>query len=144
MHWSVLAGGGLAGTGQLREEARQDSRSCQSPGPTEVSVPSQSHTMVPQRRDLCQPQHGSVSASAPCCMCVLVIQSCLTLCDHMDCSPPGSSAHAILRARVLEWAMPFSRGSSQPRDQTPVSSNAGGFFTTEPLVKLLLQLGSPR
>ena len=36
-------------------------------------------------------------------MCVLAAQSCLTLCDHMDCSPPGSSVHRILQARILEW-----------------------------------------
>ena len=42
---------------------------------------------------------------------VLVAQSCLTLCDPMDCSPPGSSVHEILQARVVEWvAMPSSRG----------------------------------
>jgi len=41
------------------------------------------------------------------------------LCNPMDCSPPGSSVHGILQARILEWvAVPFSRGSSQPRDQT--------------------------
>ena len=49
--------------------------------------------------------------------CVLVAQSCLTLCDPMDCSPPGSSVHEIFQARILEWvAISFSRGSSQPRD----------------------------
>ena len=43
---------------------------------------------------------------------MLVAQSCLTLCDTMDCSPPGSSVHGILQARILEWvAIPFSRGS---------------------------------
>jgi len=48
----------------------------------------------------------------------------------MDCSPPGFSVHGILQARILEWvAIPFSRGSSQPRDQTQVSHIAGGFFT---------------
>ena len=58
----------------------------------------------------------------PGCACtlkkkVLVAQSCLTLCDPMDCRPPGSSVHGILQARILEWvAVPFSRGSSQPRD----------------------------
>jgi len=42
-----------------------------------------------------------------------------TLCDPMDKSPPGSSVLGILQARILEWvAMPFSRGSFQPRDQT--------------------------
>ena len=46
---------------------------------------------------------------------VLVTQSCLTLCDTMDCSPPGCSVHGILQARILEWvAISFSRGSSHP------------------------------
>ena len=47
----------------------------------------------------------------------------------MDCSLPGSSVHRILQVRILEWiAVPFSGGSSQPRDQTPVSRTAGRFF----------------
>ena len=46
----------------------------------------------------------------------------LPLCDPVDCSLPGSSVHRILQARILEWvAMPSSKGSSHPRDQTPVS-----------------------
>ena len=46
-------------------------------------------------------------------------QLCLTLCDPMDCSPPGSSVHGILQARILEWvAISFSRGSAQPKDWT--------------------------
>ena len=53
------------------------------------------------------------------CMHAKSLQSCLTLCDPMDSSPPGSSVHRILQARILEWvAISFSRGSSQPRDQT--------------------------
>ena len=52
---------------------------------------------------------------------VLVTQSCGTLCDPMDSSPPGSSVHGILQGRILEWvASPFSRGSSWPKDQTLV------------------------
>ena len=52
-----------------------------------------------------------------------VAQSCATLCDPVDCSPPGSSHHGILQARILEWiSISFSRGSSQPRDRTQVSS----------------------
>jgi len=48
----------------------------------------------------------------------------------MDYSPPGSSVHGILQARILEWiAIPFSRGSFQPRNQTQVSCIAGRFFT---------------
>ena len=59
-----------------------------------------------------------------------VTQSCLTLCNPIGCSPPGSSVHGILQARVLEWvAIPFSRGSSWPRDWTQVSCIAGKFFT---------------
>ena len=53
------------------------------------------------------------------CVCVCVracTQSCPTLCNSMDCSPPGSSVHGILQARILEWvAISFSRGSSPPR-----------------------------
>ena len=60
----------------------------------------------------------------------LVTQSCLTLCDHMDRSPPGSSVHGILQARILEWVpIPFSSGSSWPRDRTGVSHITGRFFT---------------
>ena len=55
-------------------------------------------------------------------MCVLVALSCLTLCDPLDCSPPGSSIHGILQASIMEYAaFPFSRGSSWPRNQTSVS-----------------------
>ena len=58
------------------------------------------------------------------------LQSCLTLCSPLDCSPPGSSIHGILQARILEWvAISFSRGSSQPRNRTQVSCIAGRFFT---------------
>ena len=55
-----------------------------------------------------------------------VAQSCPTLCDPMD-----YTVHGILEARILEWvAFPFSRGSSQSRDQTQVSHIVGGFFTS--------------
>ena len=61
---------------------------------------------------------------------VIAAHSCLTLGDSVDCSPPGSSVHGILQARILEWVdIPFSRGSSQSRNQTGVSCIAGGFFT---------------
>ena len=56
-----------------------------------------------------------------------------TLCDPVDCSPPGSSVRRILQARALEWAaMPSSRRSSRPRGRTLVSCIAGRFFTTGP------------
>ena len=64
---------------------------------------------------------------------VSVCQSCQTLCDPMDCSPPGSSVHGISQARILEWvAISFSRGSSWPRDRSHVFALSGGFFTIEP------------
>ena len=49
-----------------------------------------------------------------------VTQSCLTLCNHTDCSPPGSSVYRIFQPRILEWVS-YSRGSFWPRDQTHVS-----------------------
>ena len=56
-----------------------------------------------------------------------VAQSCLTLCDPMNCSLP---VHGIFQARVLEWvAISFPRSSSQPRDQTQVYHTAGRHFT---------------
>ena len=59
-----------------------------------------------------------------------VAQSCPTLFDPTDCSLQGSSVHGILQARVLEWvAISFSRGASQPRDQTQVSCIVGRRFT---------------
>ena len=62
---------------------------------------------------------------------VKVALSCLILCDPVDCSLPGSPVHGILQAWILEWvAIPFSRGSYQPRNHTRVSCTAGGFFTS--------------
>ena len=54
--------------------------------------------------------------------CTELLQSCPALCDPIDCSLPGSSVHGILQAKILEWvAVPFSRGSSAPRDEIGVS-----------------------
>ena len=79
--------------------------------------------------------HSLPSQNAHIHVCAQQLQSCPTLCDPMDCSPPGSSAHGILQARILEWvAMPTSRESSRPRDGTGISCVsfiAGRFFTTE-------------
>ena len=74
---------------------------------------------------------GSHKVEGKMCVCVymLVTQSCLILCDPIDRSLPGSSVHRILQARILEWvAIPFSRGSSWPKDWTQVCT-AGRFFT---------------
>ena len=77
-------------------------------------------------------------------LCVLSdksLQSCPTLCDPMDCSPPVSSVHRILQARILEWVtMPSSRGSSQSRDQT---LSLCGFCTAGKFFLPLSHCGSP-
>ena len=66
------------------------------------------------------------------CACAQLFQSCPTLHGPVDHSQPGSSVHRFFPARVLEWfARPSSRGSSQPRDGTPVFCTTGRFFTSE-------------
>ena len=81
-----------------------------------------------------------------CCVSIravlcLVVQSCLTLCNPMDCSPPDLPVHGVSQARVLVWvSISFSRGSSQPRDQAHISCRwqvgslplADEYFTTAP------------
>ena len=68
--------------------------------------------------------------------CAQPFQSCPTLCSPIDCRPPACSVRGILQARILEWdAMPSSRASSRPRNQSCiscVSCISGIFFTTEP------------
>ena len=60
------------------------------------------------------------------CMHTKLLQSCLTLCNSMDCSPSGSSVHGYSPCKTLEWiAMPSSRRSSQPRGQTQASLYTG-------------------
>ena len=75
------------------------------------------------------------------CMYDQLLQLCLTLCNPMDCSPPGSSVHGILQAKILEWiSMLSSRESSLSRDHTHVSCSsclAGRLFY------LLTLQGSP-
>ena len=92
-----------------------------SPGPGPANTHTQLHL---------QSRESAQSYRSLWCTCVLVAQLCPTLCNPMDCRPPGSSVCGILQTRILEWAaIPFSRGSSQPKDQTQVSCIAGGFFT---------------
>ena len=68
------------------------------------------------------------------CVCAKSLQSCVTLCNPMGCSRPGSSVHGVFQASILEWvALPSSRGSSNPGIE-PVAHLfpvlAGGFFTS--------------
>ena len=61
-------------------------------------------------------------AAPGACVHAKLLQSYPTVCDTMDYSLPGSSVHGVLQARIQEWvAIPFSRDSSQPRDQTCIS-----------------------
>ena len=81
-------------------------------------------------RSMCCHETNTDTLVHACMHACFIAQSYLTLCDNMDCSPPGSSVHGVLQARMLEWvAIPSYRGSSLPRDQTQVSHTAGRFFT---------------
>ena len=85
---------------------------------------------------------GNCHRSCHSCLSAKLLQSCPTLWDLIDCSPPGSSVHGILQARILEWvAVPSFRGSSWPRDWTHIfciSCTAGRVFTAESPGKPLL------
>ena len=82
--------------------------------------------IIPPPKWDCQPKYFCNFWS----VCVLVVRSYLTLRDPMGYNPPGSSVHGILQARILKWiAIPFSRGSSQPRDWIQLSHIADRFFT---------------
>ena len=79
------------------------------------------------------------------CMPAKLLQSCPTLCNSIDCSSPGSFVHGILQTRILERvAMASSRGSSQPKDPTPISCIAGKFFTAEPPGKPQFASANPK
>ena len=79
-----------------------------------------------------------LSSDCACVFACSVVQSCLTLCDPVDCSPPGSSVRGILQVRILEWvAISSSRGSSRPRDQAHISSSG------RRILYHLSHLGSP-
>ena len=73
---------------------------------------------------------GSNPGLLHCRKILYQLSQCPTLCNPMDCSPPGSLVHGILQAWILEWvAIPFSRGSSLPRDRTQASCTVRRRFT---------------
>ena len=74
---------------------------------------------------------------------MLVIQSSLTLCNPMDCSPPGSSVHGILQTRMLEWvAIPFSRGIFLTQGSNPWSEPSGKPLTVITYSELIFKLNN--
>ena len=96
----------------MREEPRVERR------PWRVAI---SPGQLVTRQQLVTRSTSPLASRRPCCCC-LVTQSCLTLCDPMDSSPPGSPICGVSQERILQWvAISFSRGSSRPRDQTHVS-----------------------
>ena len=84
---------------------------------------------------------GTEEKSLCVCVCVCMLSCVGLFCNPMDCCPPGSSILGNIQARIMEWvAISFSRGSSQPRNQTRVScisALAGGLFMTAPSGKSL-------
>ena len=80
------------------------------------------HIHSPEVTAVTQCLWNTIKQSQCVCVCARVhAQSCPTLFDPKDCSPPGSFVHRIFQARILEWvAISFSRGSSQPRNRLPV------------------------
>ena len=89
----------------------------------------------------CLAHSGCLAFSINACMHAKSLQSCLILCDPIDCSPPGSSVHGILQARVLEWgAVSFSKGNQ--RSNLGPQQWKGGVLTTGPSGKsLFMYLG---
>ena len=83
------------------------------------------------QENICFCLTGMIMCDYMCVTVCLVAQSCPTLCNPMDCRPPGSSVRGISRARILKWvAIPFSGGSLWTRNQTLVYCIAGRFSTT--------------
>ena len=76
-----------------------------------------------------------------CAAAAKLLQSCPTLCDPTDSSPPGSPAPGILQGRTLEWvAISSSKGSFQPRDQTQGSALQVGYLSSEPPGKPIIKI----
>ena len=93
----------------------------------------------------CEIHNLEEQAAFPLWCCCWVAKLCPTFFHPMDCSPPGSSVHAISKARILEWvAISFCMGSSGPRDWTHVSCIVGKLFTAEPPGKLLFMISDSK
>ena len=109
------------GEGVIRARSVQEQRPVRRKQSPQLSRTPTSYIFLPLpgREEREKNRHGQILQSEDgrislfILLCVLAAQSCLTFCNPMDYSPPGSSVHGILQARILEWvAIPFSRGSS--------------------------------
>ena len=130
-HWLILESGSRASHSLHRSWEFWNWQ--HSSAPVYVQVLSVKASLPPPRNpsEIRVLYHALLFSSFPICSYCSVAQSCPALCDLMDCSPPGSSVHGILQARILESvAVPSSRGSSRPRDRTWVSCIAGRFLTS--------------
>ena len=88
-------------------------------GPKKAFQRSQICPQPPGRSKRKKETFSSVTLYSFVCVHAKSLLSCLTPCDPINCRPPGSSVHQILQARIVEWvALPFSRRSSQPRDES--------------------------
>ena len=73
--------------------------------------------------------------------CAQSLQSCTTLCDPVDCSPPGSSVHGISQSRILEWvAMPSSRDRPDPRVELTSPAFQADYLPAKPRGKAVLDI----
>jgi len=106
--------GSIPGSGRSPEEGHGNplQYSCQFPElkPRDISLTANSPNIEGEYPATLAHLVFEYPISRSLCVCAKLLQSCLTLCDPMDCSPTGSSVHGILQARILEWiAMPFFR-----------------------------------
>ena len=122
-----VGGGGRTGQSHTHKLLTTEQKKEKAKGATHRN---QGETLSPPARALQRPLLETLAS----CVCVKSLQSCRTVCDPVNCSPPGSSVHGILQVRILEWVtMPFSRDLPDPGIEpaslmSPVL--AGRFFTT--------------
>ena len=113
-----------------RKKQHTEQYDCDHPNPQSLLYSQQEcqQTKV-GKKNICAKQSHQMR-NFKCVQSLQSLQLCLTPCDPMDCSPPGSSVHGTLQAKTLEWvAMPSCRGPAQPRGQSWVSCTADRFLT---------------
>ena len=108
--WAAISGVAQSRT-RLKQLSSSSSSSSSMPSPQKSDEQTQQSVLLPFTSDF--GPEATLNKGCCCYGCCLVIKSCLTFCDLMDCSSPASSVHGISQAIILEWvAISFSRGSS--------------------------------